>query len=432
MQQSSLEFFCDECGAANPEDATHCIACHQPLTRPPVTITPVPAPIQPVTVAPEPTLQVVAGEAIATPTMPTMLSDELAPGTLLQNRFKIVGEIGRGGYSIVYHARDTKNHGRHVAIKQINLRNLAPRQIIEATGTFNRETTLLPRLSFPGIPSCYGHFTDPEHWYLVMQHIKGQTLEEYLQTVGCCSLKETLRIGLKLCDILEYLHRRPSPLIFRDLKPSNILLAPNKRVYLIDFGITRTFTPGKAKDTTPLGSPGFAAPEQYGKGQSDQRTDIYALGATLQTLLTGRDPLELRESEPLPSTQPIPPRLQRLLTNMLNPEQALRPSSIGIVKKGLQKAQARMSRTPHFLWGCAMGTTLWLWISLEISLRQIGYYPFIEFFACLWFLAALALFITMLACFVLPTKRLLALGMLAGLVLGFFVFIWLPLLFRPI
>lgn len=79
-----------------------------------------------------------------------------------------------------------------------------------------------------------------------------------------------------------------------------------------------------------------------------------------------------------------------------------------------------------------MGTTLWLWISLEISLRQIGYYPFIEFFACLWFLAALALFITMLACFVLPTKRFLALGMLAGLVLGFFVFIWLPLLFRPI
>ena len=433
MQQSSLEFFCDECGAANPEDATHCIACQQPLTRPPVVTTPAPAPIQPITVAPEPVLQVVAGETTATPTIPATLSDELVVGMLLQNRYKIVGEIGRGGYSIVYHARDAKNHGRHVAIKQINLRNLTSRQIIEATETFNRETTLLPRLSFPGIPNCYGHFTDPEHWYLVMQYIKGQTLEEYLQTVGCCSLKETLHVGMKLCDILEYLHHRQAPLIFRDIKPSNILLTPNRRVYLIDFGITRTFRPGKAKDTTPLGSPGFAAPEQYGKGQSDQRTDIYGLGATLQTLLTGRDPLELRASEPLPSTQPIPLRLQQLLANMLNPEQALRPNRIGIVKKGLQKAQARMSRAPHFLWGFVIGAALWLWIYLVISFQQIAYlyYPLLTLLGCLWFLSALALFITMIVCFILPTKRFLALGMLAGMVLGFFTFIWLPIVLRP-
>jgi tRNA A-37 threonylcarbamoyl transferase component Bud32 len=239
MQQSSLEFFCEECGAANPDDATLCIACQQPLTRPPALLS---APVKPVTTAPAPTLQVTAGTASTTPTTPTTLSDALPPGTLLQNRYKIECEIGQGGYSIVYKARDTRHRDRRVALKQINLRNLTSRQAIEATETFNRETTLLPLLKHVGIPRFHGHFTDPEHWYLVMEYIKGQTLENYLQEAtidGYCSVEDTLRIGIALSSVLEYLHAQKPPLIFRDVKPANILLTPNRKLYLIDFGIAR-------------------------------------------------------------------------------------------------------------------------------------------------------------------------------------------------
>ncbi len=420
MQQSSLEFFCEECGAANPEEATLCIACLQPLTRPSATL-PASSSIKPATIASAPTLQVVAGTASATPAMSAPLSDELTPGTMLQNRYKIECEIGRGGYSIVYRARDTKGYGRRVAIKQINLRNLTPRQIIEATETFNRETTLLPHLVHPGIPRCYSHFTDPEHWYLVMEYIKGQTLEEYLQKStpgGYCSAEDTLHIGIALSSILEYLHARKQPLIFRDIKPANILLTSRKRLYLIDFGIARTFNPRKAKDTTPLGSPGFAAPEQYGKGQSDQRTDIYGLGATLQTLLTGRDPLELRTGEPSRALKPIPPHVQRLLASMMDPNPARRPRTMASVKQRLQTSLAKLHKVRLYFLGVCLGAALFLLPGYLLALFSQPYLYFLTItLSCLWALAASAGLFALLSFLITPSKRAIALGILTVLLL---------------
>lgn len=125
--------------------------------------------------------------------------------------------------------------------------------------------------------------------------------------------------------------------------------------YLIDFGITRVFHPGKAKDTTPLGSPGYAAPEQYGRGQSDPRTDIYALGATLQTLLTGRDPLELRAGEPSRSPHPIPLFVQQMLAAMMKPDPGHRPATMRTVKKDLEKALAKVRWVPSYILGMGLG-----------------------------------------------------------------------------
>lgn len=429
--QSSLEFFCEECGAANPDDATLCIACQQPLSRSPASL---PAPVKPVVVVTAPVLQVVAGSTSVTPAISlAAVSDSLPPGTLLQGRYRIEREIGQGGYSIVYKAWDSARHGRAITIKQINLRNLTSRQVIEATETFNRETTLLPILKHDGIPKFYGHFTDPEHWYLVMEYVPGRTLEEYLQqsSHGSLSLTEALRIGVKLSSILEYLHLCKPPLVFRDVKPSNIMLTPNGRVYLIDFGIARSFNPGKTKDTTPLGSPGFAAPEQYGKGQSDARTDIYGLGATLQTLLTGRDPLELRAGEPARSPRSIPPYVKTLLDSMMQPDSSRRPRNMTVVRESLQNALAKTRRL--FSYGLGLGLSLgfflWGYLTIFLGVNNGGFGYYSSFYGlflasmCLWGLTAVVGVIVMLIFLVLPSKRYIALGMLTMLSVVIFLIV---------
>jgi serine/threonine protein kinase len=428
--QSSLEFFCEECGAANPDDATYCIACKELLVRPfgaPVGVTP----IKPVIVAPPTTLQVVAG---STP-VPALseeaeyVSDILPPGLLLENRYRIEREIGQGGYSIVYKAADTARRGRAVTIKQINLRNLTSRQIIDATETFNRETAFLPTLKHSGIPHFYHHFTDPEHWYLVMEYIPGRTLEDYLQKVlpgGYCSVKDTLKIGIALSSILEYLHMQRPPVIFRDIKPANIMLTPGKKLYLIDFGIARSFHPGKAKDTTPLGSPGYAAPEQYGRSQSDARTDIYALGATLQTLLTGRDPLELR-AQSSRAPRPIPRYVQTLLDSMQNPVASRRPYSMSGVRESLQQALARVRRLALYIRGLVLGMVYFLWgyltwkfgtspISLPGTYAHV--YNNLNLLSdILWILTALTGIILLLVFLFQPARRYFAFGILTSVLL---------------
>lgn len=426
MQQSSLEFFCEECGAANPGDATHCFACKLPLTHSPESQ---PAPAKPLTIAPTPVLRVTAGAASSYVDSHTenASTDTLTPGTLLQKRYKIESEIGRGGYSIVYKASDKARYGRVVTIKQINLRNLSSRQVIEATETFNRETTLLPGLRHDGIPRFFGHFTDPEHWYLVMEYISGQTLEEFLQNSaekGYCGLEETLKIGIALCLILEYLHQRKPPLIFRDVKPSNIMLARSKRVYLIDFGIARSFNPGKAKDTTPLGSPGYAAPEQYGRGQSDQRTDIYGLGATLQTLLSGCDPQELRAGSPSRAPYPFPFGVQQLLDSMMDPNPDNRPQNLSVVRQRLQNELARLRRVFRYFMGLGLGCAFFVWGALTtfVGQRQPEWGGIFATSTCLWGLTAIIGLVFLLVFLTIPARRPIALGMLTIILLVIILF----------
>src|SRR6202049_136071 len=318
---SSQMFYCNECGAANPGDATYCFACHQLLDA---------ATAQPVrqssaTQTPSPVVLYPAAPALSVIASP-----------LLNNRYEIICEVGQGGFGVVYKARDThsKSQLRQVAIKQINLRSLNTRQMIEATDSYNREVTLLSRLSHNNLPHIYDHFTDPEHWYLVMDLIHGETLEEHLNQVGHLSVKETLNIGIQLTNVLAYLHSQEPPIIFRDVKPGNIMLLPNGHLYLIDFGIARHFNPAKKRDTGALGSPGYAAPEQYGKAQSTEQTDIFGLGATLTTLLLGDE--DDNKHTPTPK---IPRMLQRLLNQMLEPDAHKRPKNMQAVTQRLQNIQ---------------------------------------------------------------------------------------------
>jgi eukaryotic-like serine/threonine-protein kinase len=223
-----------------------------------------------------------------------LLSAYLASRVPFYNRYHLIEKLGEGGFGAVYKASDTLRGDQLVAIKEIGLRGLAPEAMAEAIDTFHREVDVLARLEHPALPRLHDYIRKSEQWYLVLDFIEGETLEEYQNKAPNkhLVLSEVFSIGLQLCDVLEYLHTHQPPIVFRDLKPANIMRSPDGKITLIDFGIARFFKPGQSKDTIPLGSPGYAAPEQYGRAQTTPGADIYSLGAVLHQLLTGKDPSE--------------------------------------------------------------------------------------------------------------------------------------------
>jgi serine/threonine-protein kinase len=216
----------------------------------------------------------------------------LPPQYLLVDRYRILQSIGRGGMGAVYLVEDTRLGGKLWAVKEMSdvaLTNPLEKQ--EAIHAFRQEAQMLARLSHTNLPQVSDFFRDQGKHYLVMEFVDGATLgERLLQAGGTLPLPLLLKWADQLCDVLDYLHRQVPPIIFRDLKPDNIMVNQEDQVKLIDFGIARIFKPGKAKDTMAFGTAGYAPPEQYGKGQTDARSDVYALGATLHHLLTDRDP----------------------------------------------------------------------------------------------------------------------------------------------
>lgn len=282
----------------------------------------------------------------------------LPKGSRLVGRYRILQPIGYGGFATVYQARDCAQKNRLIALKQIHLETLGPQARLDATNMYYCEITHLFALRHKSLPHIYTSFLYDQHWYIVMEYLAGQTLEEYLLSLrrGFLSVKQVLQIGLKLCDALSYLHTQRPPIIFRDIKPANIIITRGGRICLIDFGIARLYRPGW-KDTNPLGTPGYAAPEQYGRHASTTpQTDIYGLGATLQTLLLGKEPLDLLQSGiPPRQARAIPQDLQHLLTRMLEKEARQRPRDISEVKQALlaireQRLEYKIKAAGVFLW----------------------------------------------------------------------------------
>lgn len=214
------------------------------------------------------------------------------PGTVLQGRNRISGLLGQGGMGAVYLVEDLSLFGTHWALKELSNVLLAPADRTSAVQQFQKEAQILLGLGHPNLPRISHYFEENGRQHLVMEFIDGETLETRCQ-VSPTFLAEAQVVdwALQICDVLEYLHGQNPPIIFRDLKPANIMLTKNGKIKLIDFGIARNFQPGKTQDTQIMGTPGYAAPEQYGgSGQTDLRSDVYALGATLHTLLTRRVP----------------------------------------------------------------------------------------------------------------------------------------------
>ena len=216
---------------------------------------------------------------------------QLQPGTTIAQRYLIQDVIGVGGMGSVYRARDLHfpNVVKLVAVKEMV--NLAPDPLVRQTivQNFEREANLLATLNHPSIPRIYDYFSQDDRSYLVLEFVHGKDLEAIIsETDGYLPEEQVLTWSIQLCDVLAYLHaHKPDPIIFRDMKPSNVMINHNGDVILVDFGIAKTFQTGVKG--TMIGTEGYSPPEQY-RGEATPLADIYALGATLHHALTRRDP----------------------------------------------------------------------------------------------------------------------------------------------
>jgi outer membrane protein assembly factor BamB/tRNA A-37 threonylcarbamoyl transferase component Bud32 len=275
----------------------------------------------------------------------------LLPGTMLQNRYKIIGVLGIGGMATVYKARDMRfaNVDRLCAVKEMI--NMAPDPEIRqmAIQNFEREANILATTSHPAMPQIYDFFSESTRSYLVMELIDGEDIEDYLAQMNPDEFLEESQVvdwALQICDVLSYLHgNKPLPIVFRDLKPGNIMLDDRDRIRLIDFGIAKVFQTGQKG--TMIGTEGYSPPEQY-RGSAEPRGDVYALGATLHHLLTRQDPrLEPPfsfQERPITATNPkVNPQLEAVIMKALEYDIDKRYSSVEEFKKALMAATRRGS-----------------------------------------------------------------------------------------
>ncbi len=209
---------------------------------------------------------------------------------IIKKRYKIIKTLGTGGMGSVYLAHDLEKD-MSVSIKEMH-KISDPVERAKDIGQFGKEAKFLTKLSHPNLPRLYEFFFEDERPYLVMEYIEGKTLEAIMEeNPKPVKEEQILQWAIELCEVLHYLHSQTPQIIFRDLKLSNIMLDKEGKIKLIDFGIAREFNPRKDTDTIRMGSVGYAPMEQYAKGgQTDERTDIYALGVCLHTLLTKNDP----------------------------------------------------------------------------------------------------------------------------------------------
>lgn len=212
-------------------------------------------------------------------------------GTLIEGKYEILKMIGKGGMSEVYLAMD-KNLNKQWAVKEIKKRARDKNNEVVVQSAI-AEANMMKKLDHPCLPRIVDIIDKEDVIYVVMDYIEGEPLSKVLERNGAQPQETVIEWAQDLCGVLDYLHTQNPPIIYRDMKPANIMLQPNGNIKLIDFGIAREYKEHNLEDTVSLGTKGYAAPEQFGgKGQTDPRTDIYCLGVTLYHLVTGKNPCE--------------------------------------------------------------------------------------------------------------------------------------------
>ena len=259
----------------------------------------------------------------------------LPPYTMLQGRYLILQLAGKGGMGAVYQAIDTQHaQQRQVAIKEMRQSELkTPEEVARDKKRFRGEAAILRSLNHPFLPHVYDSFEEKGRSYLVMEFVEGQSLLQRLNSVYPNPLPtaEVLGYAAQLCEVLDYLHRQYPPIIFRDLKPANIMVKPNGQIMLIDFGIARFFKKGQQHDTEAFVSRAYASPQQLDGKQTNVRSDLYSLGATLHHCLTGKMPAYAANRYIYPSicsfNSRVPVKLDAAILRLVEVDEEGRPPS---------------------------------------------------------------------------------------------------------
>lgn len=282
------------------------------------------------------------------PKRPQGADGTLQVGAVLQGRYRIIGVLGVGGMGSVYQARDMNfpTVTRNVAVKEM-LNLAADPSLREMTlRNFEREANILAELSHPAIPKIYDYFSNKDRAYLVMEYINGRDLEAIVNSMpDFLPFEMVKKWALELCDVLQYLHtHQPEPIIFRDVKPSNVMIDSQGNVRLIDFGIAKSFQPNQKQ--TMIGTEGYSPPEQY-RGDASPVGDVYAVGATFHHILTRRDPrLEPPFSfheRPIRAVNPkVPEEFEKIVMRALTYQAAERFTSAAAMKEAIEAMDKRL------------------------------------------------------------------------------------------
>ena len=274
----------------------------------------------------------------------TYSSNSLTTGTILLDRYQIKRQIGGGGQGAVYQGRDLNfpEANRLVAIKEMLITTDDVSLRASTMKAFQREANLLATLSHPTIPKIYDFFHRDDRAYLVMEYINGNNLEEVLLKTKYIPMKKIIEWAIELCDVLSYLHsHKPEPIIFRDMKPANIMIDNLGKVRLVDFGIAKIFISGK-KQTT-IGTEGYSAPEQY-KGNANPASDIFSLGATMHHVITRKDPrleppFSFHERQLRDFNEEASPELQLIIDTSVQPKAEERYNFCSDMKEALEQVR---------------------------------------------------------------------------------------------
>ena len=262
----------------------------------------------------------------------------LTIGSIVDDRYKIIKILGRGGTSCVYLAQSVRLLN-YWAIKEVYKGNvIGPKRI---SNTLIAESQILTKLRHPGLPAIVDVIETYSSFLLVMEYIQGITLDKLLEQRGAQSEEQVRRWGIQLCDVLQYLHEQQPSIIYRDMKPSNVIVKPDGNIVLIDLGMARELKKSGA-DTGTLGTHGYAAPEQYDENRrSDARTDVYGLGMTLYHLVTGQNPcvssrdgLRIRQHNPNVSYE-----LEQIILRCIEYAPEKRYQSAVQLKESLEKSE---------------------------------------------------------------------------------------------
>ncbi len=353
---------CPFCKTLNRDGVRFCSNCGKELNPPTATSAATIAATS-ANAAPAPISQTLANNAN---TSVGIGSRVLTPGTRLQGgRYLIKKVLGQGGMGAALLATDIRLDSKPVVIKELISDNTDPAKLQEDVRNFKREVATLAHIDHPLVPNVTDHFQEGSRYFMVQEYIEGENLEERMDRINQpMKEREVLNYASQVLDILDYLAQQTPPIVHRDIKPANIIIgAKDKRAHLVDFGIARADVArnAKRKQTSALGTPGYAPPEQY-QGNADPRSDLYALAATLHHLLTNRDP---RNHPPfsyppvraLNPQQQLSPEIERVLTKALNNDINKRYQSAAAMKRDIDEILLKNFGTSGNMSNYTLGTS---------------------------------------------------------------------------